>query len=233
MQEKKVILVLAQYLTLTMFETLAPGANNPLSGMITLLAVSKALKAMEGNISKKGKSIVFMLLGGETLDYLSSTRIIFDMKRGNFFLNPSQIELIVEISQVAHVNEKLYMHTNKINQTSEIKQANIRIMKLFKKFSEKIKFTKASREILPPASFQSFLKLKPFPGIVLADHDKTFENRFYNSRYDTLKKELSDIPSNATFIKNTFPLARKLTKVRNGIYSKITYISIYIRFPKS
>lgn len=208
-----VIVVLAQYLTLTMFETLAPGASHPLSGMITLLAVAKSLKELEVSLSEKKGSIVFMLLGGETLDYLSSTRITFDMRHGNFLLKRSQIKLIVELSQIAGVSQELYMHTNKINQTAGTKAMNAHITKSFEKFSKQIQFKNASRDVLPPASLQTFLKLKDYPGVVLADHDKKFVNKFYNSRYDNLKNELSNLTSNATFINESFPLAEKITEV--------------------
>ncbi|XP_042611082.1 nicastrin-like [Cyprinus carpio] len=37
---------------------------------------------------------------------------------------------------------------------------------------------------LPPSSLQRFLRAGPIPGLVLADHQKSFSNRYYESMYD-------------------------------------------------
>ncbi|CAD5117225.1 DgyrCDS6020 [Dimorphilus gyrociliatus] len=221
LQEDKVILVLAQYLTLTMFETLAPGANNPLSGMITLLAVAKALKTSEKELQTHGRSIVFMLFGGETLDYLSSTKLVFDMKNKNFFIDKKQIELIVELSQLAGSKDQIYMHTNKINSSVAISQANEKITQKFTEYSKNIAFKEAKNNILPPASLQSFLKWFEVPGVVLADHNTEFINKFYNSRYDTLLDELRDLPFNTSFVNKSFPLAKKISEIAETITQTI------------
>ncbi|CAD5117227.1 DgyrCDS6022 [Dimorphilus gyrociliatus] len=224
LQEDKVILVLAQYLTLTMFETLAPGANNPLSGMITLLAVAKALKTSEKELQTHGRSIVFMLFGGETLDYLSSTKLVFDMKNKNFFIDKKQIELIVELSQLAGSKDQIYMHTNKINSSVAISQANEKITQKFTEYSKNIAFKEAKNNILPPASLQSFLKWFEVPGVVLADHNTEFINKFYNSRYDTLLDELRDLPFNTSFVNKSFPLAKKISEVYKYLHCLCAFL---------
>ncbi|MEQ2186677.1 hypothetical protein GOODEAATRI_031143, partial [Goodea atripinnis] len=37
---------------------------------------------------------------------------------------------------------------------------------------------------LPPSSFQRFLRARPFPGVVIEDHNSSFTNKYYQSMFD-------------------------------------------------
>lgn len=76
-------------------------------------------------------------------------------------------------------------------------------MNTFKNSSGNLEVVTVEKSIpLPPASLQSFLKKDlGIPGIFIANHRKSFTNRYYNSEWDTysaissqkLSKQLADI----------------------------------------
>ncbi|MBN3300528.1 NICA protein, partial [Amia calva] len=53
-------------------------------------------------------------------------------------------------------------------------------------------------QALPPSSFQRFLRSRPIPGVVLADHQSAYSNKYYESIYDTADNLHMKYPSQLT-----------------------------------
>ncbi|CAH0548545.1 unnamed protein product [Brassicogethes aeneus] len=187
-QNASYIVISAKMDTTSMFEKTA-GAQSPITGLVTLLGVSKYLKTILPENPTEDKNVLFLLFNGETYDYIGSQRMLYDMKNGNFpvknengendflpVIRPEQISLFIEISPIKS-SKNLYVHHLKDNE----KIAGI-VAKLQNATILNIYPVKGS---LPPASLHTFVKNDHnFPGAILTDYEKTFSNNFYNSIYD-------------------------------------------------
>lgn len=122
-------------------------------------------------------NVVFALLNGEAFDYIGSSRLIYDLKEGNFNalggvnLKFDDIKSVIEFGQLT--KGKLYVHSNNaqndeiINKISTVLHADV------------------MENSVPPTSIQSFLEEKPnLTAIVISNHGKQFENKYYNGILD-------------------------------------------------
>ncbi|KAJ8985191.1 hypothetical protein NQ317_018220 [Molorchus minor] len=187
----KYIVIAARLDTTSMFEK-TEGANNPITGLVTLLMTAKLLKDMTRQDESGEKNVLFMLFNGETYDYIGSQRMLYDMQQGDFpvkglkndnnilpVIRPDDISLFVELSQLGNSQGgNLYVHYYK--NSAEITR-----------FYEKLVQNQGAATLrnisqsLPPASVHSFLRNNSdFPGLIIADHEKSYTNPFYNSIYD-------------------------------------------------
>uniref|UniRef100_V5GWG1 Nicastrin n=1 Tax=Anoplophora glabripennis TaxID=217634 RepID=V5GWG1_ANOGL len=187
----KYIVIATRMDTTSMFEKTS-GANNPVTGIVTLLYTAKLLKSMlsEENIQTAKKNVLFILFNGETFDYIGSQRMVYDMERGNFpikglednnnilpIIRPENISLFIELSQLGNSRD-LFVHY--LKPTTEIES-----------FYNKLNYNGSYVHFqnvplsLPPSSLHSFLRNNSdFPGLVIADHERSYTNFFYNSVYD-------------------------------------------------
>ena len=119
------------------------------------------------------KNIVFSLLNGESMDYIGSSRLVYELKEGTFkslggnVLKLNQISAVVELGQLG--DEQIHLHTINAKDHPVVielqKQLNADLLE----------------NSVPPASVQSFLKVNSsLPAIVIANHGKTFINKYYN-----------------------------------------------------
>ncbi|KAG8191953.1 hypothetical protein JTE90_007748 [Oedothorax gibbosus] len=208
---KSVIVVGARLDSFSMFDKLAPGAHSTVTGLVALLTVAKNMADLKEKILKKkgleGKNILFIIFNGEAFDYIGSSRIVFDMQRGLFPVRPfdgikdqpASIELhhishFIELSQLAppSIPASLWLHTDpvSVNKSESVSTKVKELVDLFESEATRIgnlKVSEAASDLpLPPASFQSFLRQDiTIPGIVIADHNNEFINRYYNSIFDT------------------------------------------------
>ena len=85
------ILVTAKMDTLTMFDQVETGFDSPSSGIVTLLAVAENLtKKIKTLPFKNGiQNILFLLIQGESFDFIGSTRLVHDMVNLSFPFNNS------------------------------------------------------------------------------------------------------------------------------------------------
>lgn len=123
-------------------------------------------------------NIVFSLLNGESMDYIGSSRLVYDMKNGDFrslggrTLKFEQISLVIELGQLG--DGHIYMHTNNSVNNPTV----VNLQKLLNKAT-------VLNNSVPPASVQSFLKVNSsLPTVVIANHGENFINRFYNGLLD-------------------------------------------------
>ncbi|XP_016914122.1 nicastrin isoform X2 [Apis cerana] len=191
-----IILVIARLDASSLFDGISPGAGNVVTGLVTLLATAYYLNILAKDIVLNNTNVVFALLNGEAFDYIGSSRLIYDLKEGNFNalggvnLKFDDIKSVIEFGQLT--KGKLYIHSNNaqndeiINKISTVLHADI------------------MENSVPPTSIQSFLEEKPnLTAIVISNHGKKFENKYYNGILDdaeSLNFNRSGINELATFL---------------------------------
>jgi nicastrin len=187
-----------------MFDMISPGADSAITSLVTLLSIAYTLNepSIKNDIKSKSKNknVLFALFDGEAFDYIGSSRAVYDMTVGKFPVDPkdsainrSQIRAehfshFIELNQLAfHDNQQkqiLYMHKN-LKSTPSLQQLEDIIERNANETDDLQIKTIADGSPLPPSSLQSFLKHnKEIVGVVIANHEKQYTNKFYNSLYD-------------------------------------------------
>ncbi|KAM3824620.1 nicastrin isoform 2-T2 [Vipera latastei] len=186
---KSVVIASSRIDSHSFFWNVAPGAESAVASFVTLLAAAEAIHKIP-DVQSLPKNIMFVFFQGETFDYIGSSRMVYDMQNGRFPIKLENIDSFLELSQVAlRSNASLWMHTDPVSRKdSEIERNVQRMMETLNKSSENTSVVMSGIGVtqpLPPSSFQRFLRAQQIPGIVLADHSSHFENRYYQSIYDT------------------------------------------------
>ncbi|KAF9625241.1 hypothetical protein IFM89_020827, partial [Coptis chinensis] len=95
-QPKPILLVVASMDSASFFRDKSPGADSPLSGMISLLAAVDALSHIDG-VNELKKQLVFLVFTGEAWGYLGSRRFLAEVDMHSDVvhgLNSTLIELV-------------------------------------------------------------------------------------------------------------------------------------------
>uniref|UniRef100_A0A8C6SV38 Nicastrin n=1 Tax=Neogobius melanostomus TaxID=47308 RepID=A0A8C6SV38_9GOBI len=171
------------------FFDLAPGAQSSASGLIALLAAAQALKNIT-EAAQPNKTILYAFFEGETFDYIGSSRMVYDMRNGQFVVDLDNVHSVVEVGQVGirAENSQIWLHSDPVSRRNS--SVDEEVKKLIVNFQAAAVNTNVSvqepqeSQPLPPASFQRFLRERPLPGIVIQDHASTFTNRYYESMFD-------------------------------------------------
>lgn len=197
------ILLTSRIDSFTLYEYFTPAANQPITSIIGLLAIADLLSNYKNEFTTK--DILFMFLDNEAFDYAGSSRLVHDLKLNLFpdliasggsklITNSDLIDSIIEISQMGYVSlnnsNNLWIHRDPITyKDPKIKEIVDNMTNLFAQYSNNIKLVSNSSQPLLPSSFQTFLKNNiNLPGIVLADHEIEYTNKFYHSIFDTPNK---------------------------------------------
>ncbi|XP_069797470.1 nicastrin isoform X2 [Narcine bancroftii] len=186
--EDRLVVAAARLDSRSFFWKLAPGTDSAVSGFITLLAAAKALAHVH-DIEKLPKNIMFAFFQGEAFDYIGSSRMVFDMVKGDFPIRLENIDSFMELNQIGiRTTSELWAHTDPISQQNST--VHEEVQKLLESLSQcaagmnfSIRQPEQSQP-LPPSSFQRFLREMNIPGAVLTDHRGSFTNRYYQSVYD-------------------------------------------------
>ncbi|XP_017888606.1 nicastrin [Ceratina calcarata] len=210
--KNSVILVIARLDASSLFDGISPGAGNVVTGLVTLLASAYYLNALAKDTVINATNVVFSILNGEAFDYIGSSRLIYDMKEGNFNslggvnLNFDDIKSVIEFGQLN--KGELYLHSNN-GENNEV------IMKI-----EKALDAHVLKDSVPPTSIQSFLEEKPnLTAVVISSHGKQFKNKYYNGILDDA--ESLDFNSNDTQGLSA-ALARIAINVTEILYEEVT-----------
>uniref|UniRef100_A0A8C8FEZ3 Nicastrin n=1 Tax=Oncorhynchus tshawytscha TaxID=74940 RepID=A0A8C8FEZ3_ONCTS len=164
------------------FWEVSTGAEGSVSGFVTLLAAAQALREVT-HAAPPTRNILFAFFQGETFDYIGSSRMVYDMENGKFVIDLDNIHSVLEIGQVAvHSGTNLFLHSDPVSRRNNTVNDEVR-EELFSSFFVPLTWPNVSQP-LPPSSLQRFLRAQPIPGIVLADHESAFNNRYYESFYD-------------------------------------------------
>ncbi|KAL2096866.1 hypothetical protein ACEWY4_006073 [Coilia grayii] len=183
----------------TFFWDIATGAEGTVAGFVTLLAASQALK-LTARQAPPPRNILFAFFQGEAFDYIGSSRMVYDMENNNFLIDLENVHSVLEIGQVGlRRGSELWLHTDPVSRRNDT-SVNTEVEKLLKNMTSVAAALSLSlaepnaTQPLPPSSFQRFLRSRQIPGVVLADHQSAFNNRYYESVYD-----------NAAYLNVTYP----------------------------
>ncbi|XP_044763682.1 nicastrin [Coccinella septempunctata] len=230
---QKYIIIAARSDTASMFDRTS-GAESPITGFVTLLTTSKILKNMlPKNDGDYNTNILFVIFDGETFDYIGSQRMLYDMERGNFpvetengtstflpVIRANDILLFLEFSQLSRTNEIVFAHRYKVD------EMNDNFTRLLISNSPISITVEPSDGTLPPSSAQTFLReYSNISTIILANHQKQYSNKFYNSIFDNssninykYNNKSSVLPSDS-IQKHLYSLAYTVSK---SVYQLIT-----------
>ncbi|KAF7692488.1 nicastrin [Silurus meridionalis] len=171
------------------FYDVAPSAEGTVSGIVTLLAAAEALRSV-AQMAPPPRNIFFAFFQGETFDYIGSSRMVYDMQKNKSVIDFDNVHSFLEIGQVGLWNQQqLWMHSDPVSRKN--KTVNEEVTSLVANIKSAASMLNLSldepnaTQALPPSSFQRFLRARPIPGLVLADHRSSFTNRYYESLYDT------------------------------------------------
>ena len=245
--EKSVIIVATRMDAASMFDNISPGANSAISGLVTLMIAAEAIYKMKEEIIKSGtqKNVLFVIFQGETWGYIGSSRMVWDMEKGQFPFKPQEnepdqmsqvnfthIHSFIDLAQVGQgmVGDlsSLFLHTDPIsNSDPEIKSETDKVLDSIHsaaKKSDAVNVENANNVPLPPASLQSFLKRVNISGVVITDHKEGFKNNFYESIFDNYmnvnyRSNSSSEDANQTEDKYHLHISHVASVVATAVYS--------------
>lgn len=199
---RSVIIVGARLDAFSLFDNLAPGGHTSVTGLVTFLSVAHTMTKLKEYLKLENpeKNILFTIFNGEAFDYIGSSRMVYDMQKGDFppknknnqtsyYLE--HISHFIELSQLSSEND-VWLHVDPIS-TGKSAEVNLMVNNLIKELKKQAKLInktvsmeEAPRENpIPPASMQSFLKHdNQIAGVLISDHSTEFINKYYNSLYD-------------------------------------------------
>ncbi|KAM4662429.1 nicastrin isoform 2-T2 [Discoglossus pictus] len=200
--EDQIVVAATRLDSRSFFWNLAPGADSTVSGLVTQLAAAEALHKVP-DAQSLPRNIMFTFFQGEVFDYIGSSRMVYDMEKGRFPINLSNIHSFVELNQVALRNNSiLWIHTDPVSRNNQSVDTQVQqlVDTLIKSGTGSAVTLQEVNQTqpLPPASFQRFLRAKNIPGVVLTDHRASYSNRYYHSVYDTDENILMKYPDGMT-----------------------------------
>ncbi|XP_043079546.1 nicastrin [Puntigrus tetrazona] len=166
----------------------APAAEGTVSGIVTLLAAIQALSPVTQE-APPPRNIFFTFFQGEAFDYIGSSKMVYDMEKNDFVIDLKNVHSMLEIGQVGlRRGRSLWMHTDPISRKNDsVNEEVLALMNRLQSVSVDLNVPVGHPSVsqsLPPSSLQRFLRAGPIPGLVLADHETSFNNRYYESMYD-------------------------------------------------
>lgn len=207
LESESVVILASRMDSLSFFYDKTPGADSPVTSLVVLLSVIETLASMRPSLEQKRgnktTNILFALFNGEVFDYIGSGRTAYDMRTGSFspfdksshnislpLIDFRSLNSFIELNQLAAYPGKkdIWIHSDPVStrEPAVNKTVDNLIEILLKSSEEPISIKSAPSDLpLPPASFQSFLRENlSLPGVVLTNHLKNFENKFYHSFLD-------------------------------------------------
>ncbi|CAB1317241.1 unnamed protein product [Coregonus sp. 'balchen'] len=241
-ENESVVIAAARLDSRAFFWEVSTGAEGSISGFVTLLAAAQALREVTHE-APPTRNILFAFFQGEAFDYIGSSRMVYDMEKGKFVIDLDNVHSILEIGQVAvHSGTNLFLHSDPVSRRNNTVNDEItNLVKNLQSSTAGLSFLLVEPGVsqpLPPSSLQRFLRARPIPGIVIADHKSAFNNRYYESFYDNAANLNLTYPSNLSpeeqleFVTDTAKsltdvatlVARALYKQAGGDESKVNTI---------
>uniref|UniRef100_A0A8C7UMM2 Nicastrin n=1 Tax=Oncorhynchus mykiss TaxID=8022 RepID=A0A8C7UMM2_ONCMY len=187
-ENESVVIAAARLDSRAFFWEVSTGAEGSVSGFVTLLAAAQALREVTHE-APPTRNILFAFFQGETFDYIGSSRMVYDMENGKFVIDLDNIHSVLEIGQVAvHSGTNLFLHSDPVSRRNNTVNDEVKnLVNNLQSSTAGLSFLLVEPNVsqpLPPSSLQRFLRAQPIPGIVLADHESAFNNRYYESFYD-------------------------------------------------
>ncbi|XP_060183830.1 nicastrin isoform X2 [Lycium barbarum] len=228
---KPMILTVASMDAASFFRDKSVGADSPISGLISLLAVVDALSRVDG-LGDLDKQLVFAVFTGEAWGYLGSRRFLLELDQHSDAvsgLDLALIETVLEIGSVgkgfAQDDKTFFAHSTKESATNGTLSALKDALGSLKTKSIKISRASKSNPGLPPSSLMSFLKKNPeTSGVVLEDFDATFTNKFYHSHLDDLSANINSsaiVAAASVVARSLYILASDKKEINNSVLNTI------------
>ncbi|XP_055828561.1 nicastrin isoform X2 [Solanum dulcamara] len=227
---KPMILTVASMDAASFFRDDSVGADSPISGLISLLAVVDALSHVDG-LGGLDKQLVFAVFTGEAWGYLGSRRFLLEFDQHSDAvsgLDLALIEMVLEIGSVGkgftQDDKTFFAHSTRESATNGTISALKDALGSLKTQSIKISRASKSNPGLPPSSLMSFLKKNPeTSGVVLEDFDAAFTNKFYHSHLDDLSNiNSSAIVAAASIVaRSLYILASDKKEINNSVLNTI------------
>ncbi|KAL7842247.1 hypothetical protein SRHO_G00239360 [Serrasalmus rhombeus] len=197
-ENESVVIAAARLDGRSFFWDIAPSAEGTVSSIVTLLAAAQALYPVALEAPPQ-RNIFFTFFQGEAFDYIGSSRMVYDMENSKFVIDLDNVHSLLEIGQIGLRNgQSLWMHSDPVSRKNTTVDEQVKdLVANIKSVASSLKLSlnePSATQALPPSSFQRFLRVRPVPGLVLADHQSSFTNRYYESLYDT-----------ATYLNVTYP----------------------------
>jgi len=186
--EKSILVVAARLDALALFDQVEVGFDSPATGIVTLLTVAKLVSEhLRGGAEMAAgvENVLFLLLHGESFQYIGSSRLVHDMKSGswpgagNQSIDLTKVKSLLELGQLAPRGQtpQLYLHTQ--NAAGDMAAA-------LQESAGALDVKAATGAGLPPASAQSFLQERDdLPSLLISNYDRQFSNPMYHSVYDS------------------------------------------------
>lgn len=211
---RSVIVIAARLDAASLFDGIAPGAITSVTGIVTLLTTAHILSSVMKTFEKDGKEVMFMLLTGEAHDYIGSSRIIYDMKKGDFTSLTSlnmlleNIMAFIEISQIDS-GSRIFLHNTKVKKMYDFETELIKAGS-----THSLKIEMGTRQGIPPASLQVFSKADPLlHGLVISSYDQEYSNKYFNGLLDNANTIQYDYSSPGILQQNVAALSASLASV--------------------
>ncbi|KAJ8551714.1 hypothetical protein K7X08_021729 [Anisodus acutangulus] len=228
---KPMILTVASMDAASFFRDKSVGADSPISGLISLLAVVDALSRVDG-LGDLDKQLVFAVFTGEAWGYLGSRRFLLELDQHSDAvsgLDSALIEMVLEIGSVgkgfAQDDKTFFAHSTKESATNQTLSALKDAIGSLKSQSIKISRASKSNPGLPPSSLMSFLKKNAeISGVVLEDFDVAFTNKFYHSHLDDLSANINSsaiVAAASVVARSLYILASEKKEINNSVLSTI------------
>uniref|UniRef100_A0A8C7MZK2 Nicastrin n=1 Tax=Oncorhynchus kisutch TaxID=8019 RepID=A0A8C7MZK2_ONCKI len=221
-ENESVVIAAARLDSKAFFLEDSTGAEGSVSGFVTLLAAAQALCEATQE-APRTRNILFAFFHGEVFDYIGSSRMVYDMKNNMFVIDLDNVHSILEIGQVKTCISINVWTYKCMDIRSNNNESVTNLVKNLQSSTAGLNFSFVETDFsqpLPPSSFQRFLRARAIPGIVLADHQTDFNNRYYESFYDNAAHLNLTYPSNLSpeeqleFVTDT---AKSLTEVATAV----------------
>ncbi|KAL3323460.1 hypothetical protein AABB24_037885 [Solanum stoloniferum] len=161
---KPMILTVASMDAASLFRDVSIGADSPISGLISLLAVVDALSRVDG-LGDLDKQLVFAVFTGEAWGYLGSRRFLLELDQHSDAVSGLDLALIETVLEIGSVGKGFTQDDNTFFAHSTTESATNGTLSALKDAlgslkTQSIKISRASKSNpgLPPSSLMSFLK---------------------------------------------------------------------------
>ncbi|KRY72020.1 Nicastrin, partial [Trichinella pseudospiralis] len=186
-----VFMLMSRVDSFTIFEDLDYGSS-AISSLLVILTVSEALGKDAHRIAdlsaKNDRQLLLTLFSGESLDYIGSSRMVWEMMHNNFpavdsmhseaLTTLSSLGFLLEVGDLTYSDDSLYMHIDprSYQKYGFVKEKIDMTANALRKHSSSIQFI--SDKPLPPSSLHSFLKEDDsIPAIAITGYGSSFTNR--------------------------------------------------------
>ncbi len=196
-QAREVVAVVASVDSNGIMQTRAPGAVSDMSGTVALMAAFEALGRAYGNATAKRPS-VFHWFSAEAWGYSGSKRFVEQLMKGEAPYNASSVFALLEAKQVGTKSQSAKLQTHAAGSNGDV----LRDALAEAASQQHVSVTPFAGGLgLPPSSSQSFLQRLPnTPTVVLTDHGAVYENRFYQSMFDSFENADMQMVCNAASV---------------------------------